>query len=149
MTTVLAHPTSPNTAALMSLLDQECNALRDFVEALEQEQQLLARSADMEALPGLVERKSALYRQLNSLGNARTAWLTANRFADIAAASSVMVGVGEQWNEIISLAKVAKSNNDTNGRLVRTRMSYNRAALDSIRAAHGTTPSVYGRDGRY
>lgn len=149
MTTAHADTISPNTAALMSLLDQECNALRDFVEALEQEQQLLARSSDMEALPGLVERKSALYRQLNSLGHARNAWLNANRFADIAAASSILAGVGVQWQEIISLAKVAKANNEMNGRLVRTRMSYNRAALDSIRAAHGTTPSVYGRDGRY
>lgn len=148
-------PISPDFAAFQALLDDECAALSAFVTALDEEQQTLARSADVSALQPIVDRKSSLYQRLTTIGRARTAWLSTAGFGsmpavlDAARASSDTGGaVVARWDEIVALAKVAQRSNETNGRLVRTRMSYNRAALDSIRAAQGTTLSVYGADGR-
>ncbi len=144
--------TSPDFAALQTLLDDECATLAAFVTALEQEQQTLAGSADVSALQPIVDRKSALFQKLNAIGRSRTTWLSAAgltgmpQVLDVAAKTAPAVIAC--WNEIVALAKVAQRSNETNGRLVRTRMSYNRAALDAIRAAQGTTLSVYGSDGR-
>lgn len=138
----------PDFASLTTLLDDECDLLEAFVLALSEEQHTLARSADVAALPAIVERKAALYERLNALGQARSAWLAKHQFAGISDVFVVHPTLGEQWTRIIDLAKMARRSNETNGRLMRTRMSYNRAALDSIRAAHGTTPNVYGSDGR-
>lgn len=139
---------TPDFDALMTLLNDECTTLQTFVDALVEEQRTLARSADVSALPAIVERKSDLYQRLNRLGQARTAWLKQYAFAGIGDVFAIQPALGDCWARIVDLAKTARRANETNGRLMRTRMSYNRAALDSIRAAHGTTPSVYGADGR-
>ena len=135
--------------ALLSLLDDECGTLQAFVVALDEEQHTLSRSADVSALPAIVARKSELYGRLHALGKARGAWLSANRLDDMADTMGRSAEVDTRWASVVALAKTARRTNETNGRLVRTRMTYNKSALDAIRGAHGKAPAVYGADGRF
>ncbi|MCY0386020.1 flagellar protein FlgN [Robbsia sp. Bb-Pol-6] len=145
--TISAPP--PDFPALLTLLDDECGTLEAFVVALDEEQHTLSRSADVSALPAIVARKSELYGRLQTLGRARSAWLSGNRLADMADTVARSPEVGARWSNVVALAKTARRTNETNGRLVRTRMTYNKSALDAIRGAHGKAPAVYGADGRF
>ncbi|MGI4860348.1 MAG: flagella synthesis protein FlgN [Janthinobacterium lividum] len=140
---------APDFPALIALLDDECGTLRAFVIALDEEQLMLSRSADIGALPAIIARKSELYGRLNVLDKARGAWLSGNRLADMTDTAARSPEVGERWAHVVALAKTARRTNETNGRLVRTRMTYNKSALDAIRGAHGKAPTVYGADGRF
>ncbi|MCP1118747.1 flagella synthesis protein FlgN [Robbsia andropogonis] len=148
---------SPNYATLLIILDHEISALRLFVTTLQEEQQLLARSTDVSTLPDLVARKTELYRQLTDLGRQRTSWFVAGSLSGMQALldrireaePAVHAEIAEKWETLLGLARTARASNETNGRLVRTRMVYNRSALDAIRMASGTmAPSTYGSDGR-
>lgn len=149
MTTSTPIAATPDFPALLSLLDDECGALQAFVATLDEEQHTLSRSADVSALPAIVARKSELYARLHALGKARGAWLSANRLHDMADTVAHSAEVDTRWTNVIALAKTAQRTNETNGRLVRTRMTYNKSALDAIRGAHGKAPAVYGADGRF
>jgi flagella synthesis protein FlgN len=148
---------SLNYASLLAMLTHEIDALRIFVTTLQEEQQLLARSTDVSTLPELVTRKTELYRQLTDLGRQRTAWFATSGVSGMQALlertrtsdPAVTEEIAEKWETLLGLARTARASNETNGRLVRTRMVYNRSALDAIRVASGaTTLSTYGADGR-
>jgi flagellar biosynthesis/type III secretory pathway chaperone len=108
----------------------------------------LARSPDVAALPANGESKADLYGGLSAIGKARGSWLHAQQLPDLSAALDADPALHARWAEIVDLARTARRVNDTNGRLVRTRKTYNKAALDAIRVAHGSPPAVYGADGR-
>ena len=151
-------PTSSlHYASLLAMLDHEIAALRIFVATLQEEQQLLARSTDVSTLPELVTRKTELYRQLTDLGRQRTAWFATSGISGMQALlertresdPAVTEEIAEKWETLLGLARTARASNETNGRLVRTRMVYNRSALDAIRSASGAPKlSTYGADGR-
>lgn len=148
---------SLNYAVLLTLLDHEIAALRLFVTTLQEEQQLLARSTDVSTLPDIVTRKTELYRQLSDLGRQRTSWFVSAALSGMQSLLErtrqsdpvVTEEIAAKWETLLGLARSARASNETNGRLVRTRMVYNRSALDAIRVASGaTTLSTYGADGR-
>lgn len=154
---MMTTSTSPDYAALIALLDNEILLLRTFVETLQQEQQLLARNTDVSMLPTVIAQKTDLYRDLTDIGRQRAAWLVSAAFSGMQSLLDEIrvldqplgATLTQRWQTLLGLAREARAHNDTNGRLVRTRMSYNRAALDALRMAGGMrSPSTYGADGR-
>ncbi|SDV46614.1 flagella synthesis protein FlgN [Chitinasiproducens palmae] len=145
---------APAGAALGAWLSAEREALEAILASLIDEQQALARGGDaMAALPDALRRKQSAAETLRALDAALPARLGVAADGLPAAFKRALdadPGLAAQWSEVSALAARARAENDGNGRLVTTRLHYNRAALDALLAGRdGDTPSpVYGANGR-
>ena len=145
-----AGPASP---PLQHLLAEEAAQLRSFLVLLEQEQQALV-GGDVERLLPLATEKNALCARLAQLGEARGKALLA---AGLAAERQGMEawlgrhaelgGARRDWQELLVLAEKAGALNQTNGKLIATRLAHNQQALSTLMAA-ADKAALYGPDGQ-
>lgn len=136
--------------ALLTALTDEAAAIRAFSSLLEQEQQALV-SGTLEALPELTDRKTHAVADLSRLGRERDANLQSLGYtpdeAGARAAAAADKQVGDAWQALIDAAQAAKRANETNGVLIRTRLTYTTQALTVLYGPSQSAP-LYGPDGR-
>lgn len=140
-----------DTARLLTALEAERTALRGLAELLEREQALLVEN-QVDALPELAERKSALTLQINSLTEARVTvmrklipTLTADTVHDwLAAHSKPALAV---WEDITAMARRAQELNRVNAELLQMKWRHNQQTLTVLSNA-ANKPPVYGPDGQ-
>lgn len=144
---------APPTSPLQNLLIEEVAKLRDFLVLLESEQQALA-GGDVERLMPLAAEKNALFGRLTQLGEARgKALAAAGLAADRQGLESWLDrhpeagGAKRVWQELLSLAGKASTQNQINGRLIATRLANNQQALSALMAA-ANQAALYGPDGQ-
>ena len=141
------------SAPLQHLLVEEVAHLRGFLELLEAEQQALV-AGDIDRLMPLAGEKTELFARLSDLGAARgrllaeaalgadragmEAWLA--RHADAAAPRRA-------WRELLTLGERARALNESNGRLIATRLANNQQALATLLGA-ANQAALYGPDGQ-
>lgn len=138
---------------LQHLLAEEAEQLRGFLVLLEKEQQALT-VGDIERLLPLATEKTGLFGRLAQLGEARGKLLAA---AGLAADRQGMegwlerhadqVGARRDWQALLSLAEKASALNQTNGKLIATRLAGNQQALATLLAA-ANQAALYGPDGQ-
>lgn len=142
---------------LKALLDEENQAIRDFLALLQQEQGVLTsgKAAEMDTLPALTERKDGLARTLESLARRRSAALTELGFAD--ERNSIEAWLTHDtdnaqaracWTNTLALASEAREINRQNGELINIRMQHNSRALETLQGAQRGL-DLYGPDGQY
>lgn len=138
------------TEALLNALTAETNAIRAFTALLDEEQQALV-SGTLDALPELTERKTRAVSDLAALGRERDSQLQALGFtpdeAGATAAAASDANLGAAWQALLAAAAEAKRANDTNGVLIRTRLTYTQQALNVLYGPEQNAP-LYGPDGR-
>jgi flagellar biosynthesis/type III secretory pathway chaperone len=138
--------------SITELLASEISFLQRFCALLDEERKALT-GAKAEDLPRIAEEKSTLATRLSALESSRDsllkksnsdsgrtgmdAWLKtcANPTADRA-----------QWNRLLDLAAKARSENETNGRLINLLLKQNQDALAVLLSSGGG--SIYGPDGQ-
>ncbi len=139
--------------ALADIIAAEADVVSAFVVLLKEEQEVLkAGSAD--ALPGIVERKTATALKLSPLTAARNA-----EFSRAGAATN-RVGIEawltklppddavcRNWQRLQILAEEARELNRVNGQLIQLRMQTNNQALEALLAA-ANRQDLYGADGQ-
>jgi flagella synthesis protein FlgN len=136
--------------ALLNALSVETNAIGAFAALLGEEQQALV-SGTLDTLPELTERKTRAVAELASLGRERDARLEALGYAPdetgATAAAAADARVDAAWKALLAAAAEAKRANDTNGVLIRTRLTYTQQALSVLYGPQQSAP-LYGPDGR-
>ena len=142
---------------LETLLDQENQAIREFLALLRQEQAVLTsgNAAEMDMLPALTERKDGLARTLESLARRRNAALTERGFADERNSVEAWLSHATDnaqsrtcWANTLALASEAREINRQNGELINIRMQHNSRALETLQGAQRGL-DLYGPNGQY
>lgn len=136
---------------LLTALNRERIALREFIALLQQEQQLLTENS-LELLPPVSDKKAADALILNQLTEFRRqlqekltasqdvllvrAWYQANNPACLAL-----------WLEIHNLAEQAQQLNHTNGEVIQMKLRHNQQSLAALSRAVSSA-NLYGPDGQ-
>lgn len=143
----------PSSSPLQNLLLEEVAQLRGFLDLLENEQQALI-GGDVERLLPLAAEKNDLLRRLAQLGEARgKALLAAGLATDRQGMEGWLerhpepAGAKRVWQELLTLAEKAGALNQTNGKLIATRLANNQQALSTLMAA-ANQAALYGPDGQ-
>ncbi len=144
---------SGDSSPLQNLLIEEAARLRDFLELLEKEQQTLI-DGDVERLMALAAEKTEIFGRLAKLGEARgKALVAAGLAADRRGMESWLdrhpeLGSAKRdWRELLALAEKSSALNQTNGKLIATRLANNQQALSALMAA-ANQAALYGPDGQ-
>ena len=145
---------SPSAIALAGLLAEELREVDAFVELLQQEQEQLATSGNVDSLLPLVEKKSGFATRLASLSNRRDrlladAGLEPGRagMEALIAADPGASALASQWQKLLAQAVEARTLNDTNGKLIARRLQHNQQALEALMSATERA-ATYGPDGQ-
>lgn len=141
---------------IAALLEQTVSELQRFLAIIDAERQALV-SSDIDQLPLLAEQKSALATRLVHLESVRETMLSnaglppgrkgvveclsANVAQSDAAAASAT------WQRLIQLAAETKRNNETNGKLIASRIQQNQQALNCL-LGKAADIAPYGADGQ-
>ncbi len=137
-------------ATLDALLLEECAALRQFAQILEQEQQLLVKG-DVGQLLQLAQEKTDQTETLTRIAERRREMLAADGHAlDRAGMARWLQDKplsAAAWAEVLKLAALAQEFNRTNGILINDRLQRNQQALAILQAAAGRA-ELYGPDGQ-
>ncbi|PLX67777.1 MAG: flagellar protein FlgN [Azoarcus sp.] len=132
------------------LIEAEAIQLREFVDHLQREEILLV-SGDTEGLLALTTAKTERYRQLQRLHDDRALLLgrlgLPNKDASIRHVCAQLPRVLKRWDEVIELARQARTRNELNGKLINERMQHNQAALSVLLSA-ANHPQLYDADGQ-
>lgn len=140
----------PNLADIVAA---EAALVSGFIRLLEEEQALL-KHGDAEALPDVVERKTAKARELAAASGERNRLLNA---AGLAADRAGIEGwlthhpddaaVRKEWEHLQFLAAEARELNRVNGELIQLRLQNNAQSLEVLLAA-ANRQDLYGADGQ-
>lgn len=137
--------------ALLATLIDEHASVEVFASVLALEEQALTVAHPIELLPPIVEKKTELIEQLAALEQVRDARLAEMGFPagsqGMTLAAAADKRIAAQWSLLQQAAQRAWSQNTTNGVLIRTRMDYNRRALEVLQVMPQNT-GFYGPDGR-
>lgn len=140
-------------ATIPELIANELISLRRFCALLDEERKALT-GAKAEALPAIVEEKSRLASQLSTLEASRdqlllAAGLQSGRPGMDAWLKTTKIPKVEQerWESLLELATKARSENETNGRLINLLLQQNQEALSVLLSGGGG--SIYGPDGQH
>jgi flagellar biosynthesis protein FlgN len=137
--------------ALLATVIEEVTAVTDFETLLEQEEKALIAAQPLDALPGIIEHKTALTERIAALEKQRDVQLEAMGLpvgaVGMEAAADGDAAIAEQWSLLRAAARRAKQNNNNNGVLIRTRMEFNRKALLALQIPPAKS-GFYGPDGR-
>ncbi|PKO58012.1 MAG: flagellar protein FlgN [Betaproteobacteria bacterium HGW-Betaproteobacteria-13] len=132
------------------LIEAEAIQLREFLDHLQREEALLV-SGDTEGLLALTTTKTERYRQLQRLHDDRALLLgrlgLPNKDASIRQVCAQLPRVLARWDEVIELAREARTRNELNGKLINERMQHNQAALSVLLSA-ANHPQLYDADGQ-
>lgn len=140
-------------AALADSIAAEAGLVSTFVRLLGEEQEIL-KNGHPDALPPLIERKTATALELAAVSASRNMILRQAGFAADRAgmeswlkANPADQAVHDQWNKLQTLAAEAKELNRVNGELIQLRMQNNSQALEVLIAA-ANRQDLYGADGQ-
>lgn len=140
-------------AALADIIAAEAEVVATFVGLLKEEQDIL-QSGNADALPAIVERKTATVLKLSPITAARNAELAragiaTNRTGIETWASGLAPDdvVRSCWLKLQALAEEARELNRVNGQLIQLRMQTNTQALETLLAA-ANRQDLYGADGQ-
>lgn len=140
------------THTLLAIVTEELALVDRFTGVLAQEESALVDGTPLAALPALIEEKMVLTAALADCATRRDARLETLGYpageGGMAVASRTDPGLAAAWAQLSAAARVARSRNDLNGLLIRTRMDYNQQALNALMQAAAKPPAVYGADGR-
>lgn len=140
---------STNPAAM---LDVEIAKLKEFIDILQREQELLVL-ADTDALLPLIDTKTGLANTLTAMSQQREALLsqfgsTADRAGMEAwLARSGNISQRQAWSELLQLAAEARSLNETNGKLIKLHLQQHQQAFAVLMTA-ANRAMTYGPDGQ-
>lgn len=136
---------------LLATVNDEHATVEAFASLLAYEEKALTTASPLEALPGIVDRKSELIEKLAHLERRRDTLLASlglpagKTGMDRAAESDARLANG--WQLLQQSAERARHANAINGMLIRIRMDYNERTLSVLRAAPQRN-GFYGPDGR-
>jgi flagella synthesis protein FlgN len=144
-------------ARLARVITDELATLREFVQLLQKEQEALA-DGDIDALMPLSTKKTSLSVRLGQFSEQRHEILAAAAFsrdragmedwlARLTQNSSTALTSRNEWEDLLALAAEARALNETNGKLIGTRLQHNQQALNALLAA-GNQAALYGPDGQ-
>jgi flagella synthesis protein FlgN len=137
--------------ALLATVIDEVTAVQEFESLLAHEEKALTAAQPLEALPGIIEHKTALTERIAALEKQRDAQLGAlglpGGFAGMEAAVAGDERLSEQWGLLCAAARRARQGNLNNGVIIRTRMEYNRRTLAAMKVSPEKA-GFYGPDGR-
>jgi len=142
-----------DVAALGRTLNTESEALNAFITLLREEQQALVRG-DLERLASFAESKTIHLFELTRLGEQRLQWLREKGLtADRTGMDRLLrehAGRAPQahaaWQQLTELTKTAQHLNETNGKLIRTRLTTAQRALGVLLSA-ANIAGAYAADG--
>ncbi len=144
---------APAPTQLPQQLAAELALLREFALLLETEQQALVRG-ELDRLLPLAEEKSRQASLLAQAAEQRNQSLAALGLEQDRAgmetwlaANPKAVSVSKNWQDLLSLAAAARSQNELSGKLIQTRLQQNQRALTALSAANSQT-QLYGPDGQ-
>lgn len=147
-----ASTASQPPGQLGAVLGEEIGKLRQFIELLQREQELLTRG-DTEALLPLIEQKNGLANALGGYARMREnelvrLGLPAGRAGMEAwlASGSASAPRGD-WQTLLALAGQARDINAANGKLIGLHMQHNQQAFNALMGAAGRA-MTYGPDGQ-
>lgn len=131
---------------------RELSDLRRFCELLEEERKALT-GVQADRLPDIAARKAALAGELSQLETRRDTLLAEGGFGKgRTGIEAWLAGRPEsdterkRWQELLKLAKQARDENETNGRLINLLLKQNQEALSVL--VSGGSESIYGADGQ-
>ena len=138
--------------ALLATLIDEHATVEAFASLLAYEEKALVSADGMDALPQIVEQKTALTQRLAGLEKARDAQLAGLGLPGgrkgIEMACDGDTRLASQWALLKGSTERARRQNLTIGMMIRTRMDHNRRALAILRGDTGNGAMLYGPDGR-
>lgn len=145
-------PSRPGQS-LPELLVAELSALKRFCALLGEERQVLS-GAQADRLPDIAAEKTSLAGQLSGFESRREALLHEEGLPKGRAGIEAWLASRpdrepqrRQWAELLELARQARDENDTNGRLIGLLLQQNRDAL-SLLLSSGGADSIYSADGQ-
>ncbi len=133
-------------------LSEEVDKLRQFIELLQHEQELLKRG-DTEALLPLIEKKNGLANALGTYAQMRENELARLGLPAGRAGMEAWLTMGGEhaphsdWKNLLVLAAQAQDINATNGKLIGLHMQHNQQAFNALMGAAGRA-MTYGPDGQ-
>jgi len=142
------------TATPLDSLREEQQIMTALLGLLKQEQQLLV-AAEMEGMPAITTKKSALVTQLTllsaqrhrALGKAGFPAAEAGMDEWIAASSSDAEAAASLWQTLLQQTREAKELNRINGMLINKQMNHTQGALQALRPANTAANNFYGPGG--
>ena len=141
--------------ALTRAMRTEAEALTEFITLLHEEQQALMRG-NLERLASFAESKAIILFELNRLGDQRRHALSSHGMTpDRAGMQKLLRDRGAvagseadvAWRKLLELAATAQHLNETNGNLIRTRLSGTQQALNVLFSAANVMIGTYTSDG--
>ena len=141
------------TTPLNSLREEE-HIMATLLDVLKQEQRLLV-AADVEGLPAVTTRKTALVTQMTLLSAQRHRALAKCGFpAEEAGMDAWIAASGDEreesarlWQTLLEHTRGAKELNRVNGLLINKQMSHTQGALQALRPRNAPANSFYGPGG--
>ncbi len=137
--------------SLAEIIAAEADMVSAFVALLQEEQEIL-KSGTPDALPSVVERKTALAARLNPQSQLRNRTLSAAGYAADRAGMEAWLkqhagdtATRKQWTRLLDLAREAHELNRLNGELIRVRKQHATEALDAL--LPGLRQDIYGASG--
>ncbi|MFY9329906.1 MAG: flagellar protein FlgN [Georgfuchsia sp.] len=137
------------TVGLASCMDAERDALKQCVDLLGHERQLLM-DGEVDALADLGARKSMLLESAAKFSSIRERYLSDNGFPGDHDGMEALLHTNPSlhtiWNETLEWARQASILNSVNGALIDMRITHNRSALSVMHQA-ANSHATYGQDG--
>lgn len=147
-------PAIASPSDLAKNLEAELRAFRDFIQALQTEQDALVQG-NVDPLLELARIKSEKVVLLSQLAEIRARFLGAQGCSQEHGGMTKWLRqrnegnpqIAKLWQQLLTLAENAKQLNQINGRLIDTRLRNNQQALALLQAAANQT-ALYGPDGQ-
>lgn len=142
------------TVTPLNSLREEEQIMSTLLDLLRQEQQLLV-TAEIEGLPAITTRKTALVTQMTllsaqrhrSLGKCGFPAEEAGMDAWIAASGVAREESAGLWQALLQHTREAKELNRVNGMLINKQMGHTQGALQALRPQGGSANNFYGPGG--
>ena len=149
-----AFSQATSAAAFAAALQSEQEALGSFVRLLQAEQAILV-DGDADRLAALAPDKAAQIDLLTCMSGERKRHLAAQNLPDSADGmltwlsrnSGSSAAVRKIWRQLLAYAETARQLNESNGKLIGSRLQQNRVKLAVLQTA-GQCDGVYRPDGQ-
>jgi flagella synthesis protein FlgN len=133
-------------------LREEEHIMAALLELLQQERQLLV-TADIDGLPAVTSKKTALIAQMTLLSAQRHRALSKAGFAAEEAGMEAWIAAGadqhiaQSWKMLLAHTRDAKELNRINGMLINKQMGHNQGALQALQPLSSGANNFYSASG--
>jgi flagella synthesis protein FlgN len=152
-----ANQVITSTTELARSLETELAGFRDFVQALQTEQEALIQG-NVDSLIELARLKSEKVVFLSQLAERRNRFLGAQganpenggmmNWLHQQKTGQTVQHLAETWKQLLEQAEIARQLNQINGTLIESRLRHNQQALVVLQAAANQSVGLYGPDGQ-